>query len=221
MCAELPREDTTGIIRRFVAGQDDAIGQYCARHQVEMVRAAAMLIRCLGIAEVELEGQEAVNIALYELFQARDRGTLAAIKNSDEFRAVCLTFVKRVILKVKKRCDAIKRGGGVSGAGEHERQADGDIDARGTNRHFRRIEAALDQLYCDVDPAEDVVLANEELKEFLAVLGDPTLQEILKMRLRKCTIDEIADHLGLVPRTIKRKRAMIRMAYDEYRLTHQ
>jgi len=133
MCAELPREDTTAIIRRFVAGQDDAIGQDCARHEGELVRAAARLIRCLGVAEVELEGQEAVNIALYRLSQARDRGTLDAIKNSGEFLKVCLTFVKRVILEV----------------------------------------------------------------------------------------DEIARHLGLAPRTIKRKLVLIRLTYDEYRRAHE
>jgi len=221
MCAELSREDTTGIIRRFVAGQDDAIGQYCARHEGELVHAAATLIRGLGVAEVELEGQEAVNIALYRLLQARDRGTLDAIKNSDEFLKVCLTFVKRVVLEVKERSGAIKRRGGVSRAGENVGQADGAGDAQGAGRGFRRIQAALDQLYSDVCPAEDLVIAEDELERFLDVLGDPTLQAILTMRVRECTMDEIARDLGLAPRTVKRKLVLIRLTYDKYRLAHE
>jgi hypothetical protein len=86
-------ESTTGVIRRFIAKQDDALGQYCARHEEDLVRAAAMLIRHMGVPEVELEAQEAVNIALYRLCEARDRGTLDAVNNSSDFIKVCLTIV--------------------------------------------------------------------------------------------------------------------------------
>jgi len=221
MCTELLREDTTGIIRRFVAGQDDAIGQYCARHEGELVRAAGALIRRLGLAEVEIEAREAVNIALYRLFQARDRGTLAAIKDSDEFLKECLTMVRRVILKVKERSGTIKRGGGGSGAGEKPRRGSAKPDAHGTSRRVLRTEADLDQFYSDIAPPEDFVLGNEEVEGFLKVLGDADLQEILTMRLQECTEDEIARHLRVVPRTIKRKLAFIRLTYEEYRLTHE
>jgi len=221
MCTELSREVTTGIIRRFVAGQDDAIGQYCARHEGELVRAAAALIRRLGLAEVEIEAREAVNIALHRLFQARDRGTLAAIKDSDEFFKACLTRVRRVILKVKERSGTIKRGGGGSGAGEKPRRASAERNAQGTSRRFLRTEADLDQFYTDIAPPEDFVLGNEEVEGFLKVLGDPVLQAILTMRLQECTVDEIARHLRVVPRTVKRKLALIRLTYQEYRLAHQ
>jgi len=84
--------------------------------------------------------------------------------------------------------------------------------------NFReKIEVELDQFYSDIAPAEDFVIAREELEGLLALLGDPFLQTILTMRVQACTIDEIACHLGLVPRTIKRKLGLIGLTYDEYR----
>jgi hypothetical protein len=214
------RDQATVIIRRFLAGEDDAIGQYADRYNAELVRAATSLIRCDGIAEADLDGQEAVNIALYRLFRARDRGTLAAIEDSEQLLKVLLTILRRVVGEAKERCRRIKRRADVSRAGANGGHAGGDGEAGGTGKGLLRIEADLDLFCCDLPPTESSVLAEEELETFLDFLEDSTLQTILRMRYPGYLSHEIARCLKQSTRTIERKLNVIGYAYARFKRRH-
>ena len=46
-------------------------------------------------------------------------------------------------------------------------------------------------------------------------LDDPVLRQVVVMELSGCTVQEIADKIGLCERSIKRKRALIREVAEE------
>ncbi len=56
-------------------------------------------------------------------------------------------------------------------------------------------------------------MANEELGALLARLSDPTDREILTLRWRGCSIDEISRQLGVSPRAVQLHMSRIRGVY--------
>ena len=65
----------------------------------------------------------------------------------------------------------------------------------------------------ELRPEERAAFA-ETFEEFMAVLPEPVLREIVILKLELCTVDEIADELNTSPRTVKRKLKLIRDYWD-------
>ncbi len=64
-------------------------------------------------------------------------------------------------------------------------------------------------------PAPDFgLIVGEEFERLLLALGDETLRQIALMRMDDLTLQQIADRLGYVPRTVSRKIDLIRRIWE-------
>ena len=111
MSDECPRMETTALIRRFAAGDDDALAEYVVGYKGKLVRAANRSLRKLRIDEADLDVEGAVDMAFGEICQLRDHGTLDSMGDSNEFLKLMIQHTKWIINDQKKRSDAAKRGG--------------------------------------------------------------------------------------------------------------
>ena len=83
------KTDIDRLVERFIAGDDDALGEYLARENPRLLRQAGRRIRLLRIDEADLDAEGALDVALANLCEARKRGSLATIKSEDELGASC------------------------------------------------------------------------------------------------------------------------------------
>jgi len=188
MSDECPRIDTTALIRRLAAGNDDALAEYLLRYKGKLVRAANRSLRKLRIDEADLDVEGAVDMALAEVCQLRGRGILDSIGDSDEFLKLMIQHTEWIINDQKKRSERAKRG---APRGAHRTQVD------------------LDQLASREPPVEDAVITELEFQALLERLPDDSHRTIFNMRRQGYAIEEIAHRLGLARRTIERKLANI------------
>jgi DNA-directed RNA polymerase specialized sigma24 family protein len=220
MSDEIPRLDTTAIIRRFAAGDNVALDEYIARYRGKFVRTANRLIHKLGIDTASLDGEGAVNMALVELWQMRERGLLRPIQDSDDILKLMNVILERLIRHEYRRSKATKRGGGGTSQAGH---AAGRRDLKagekgGAHQGYLRIDADLDQLISGQPPFVDVVLGKIEFEAFLEELSDEGLRTIFKMRYAGGSVKDIARRLGVVVRPVERKLARIQSIYTESHL---
>ena len=105
------RIDTTGLIRQFAAGDDDALAEYLNRYKPKLIRGAKRGLRKLRIDEADLDIEGAVNLAFAQVGQLRGHGPLNSIRDSDEFLSLMVQHIEWIIYDQRKRSDAAKRGG--------------------------------------------------------------------------------------------------------------
>jgi hypothetical protein len=218
MSDEIPGLDAMAIIRRYVDGADDALGELIACYRARFLRTANGLLRKLGIDPASLDGDGAVDLAFNELFRIRDDPCLASIKDSEDLLKLMTVVLRGIVKDEKKHSDAIRRGG--AGRKAREDRAPGQGKARGGNNTrpvgaYHRTEMDLDQLISDQPPVEDTVLINMELEEFLEKLGDVGLRAIFRLLRDEYSIREIAGLLRVSVTTVRRKQARIQSIYWE------
>jgi hypothetical protein len=216
MSDETPRMDTTAIIRRFVAGEDDALAGYMSRYGGKLVRAANRLIRKLGTDPASLDGEGAVDMAFFELCQMGHRGRLKLVRDGEDVLKLMTVIVDRVIKDEKKHFDAAKRGGaGERPRGDRalsERKVEDRRGTRAAGGYFQS-EVDLDQITSGEPLIVDVVLNKIDFETFLEKLPNESLRTICTMRHERYTIKEIACYLGVVRRTVERNLVRIQSIY--------
>jgi len=215
MCAELSREDTTALIRRFAAGEDDALNEYLVRYKGKLLRAAIRSLRKLRIDEADLDVEGAVDMAFGEVAQLRDRCLLDSIADSDEFLKLMIQHTEWIINDQKKRSAAAKRGGlrGAKACWDKGRRDDEAGVAPVTVMGHHRTEVDLGEVVSREPPVEDVLVTDLEIQALLERLPDDVHRTIFKMRFQGYSIEEIAHLLGVVRRTIERKLENIERIY--------
>jgi RNA polymerase sigma factor (sigma-70 family) len=62
---------------------------------------------------------------------------------------------------------------------------------------------------------EFAALLGEQYRRLLDLLGDPELQRVAVLKMEGYTVDEIAEQIGCVPRTVKRRLRLIRMIWEK------
>ena len=55
----------------------------------------------------------------------------------------------------------------------------------------------------------------DECRRLLDLLEDGELQQVALAKMEGYTIEEIAEHLGVVPRTVKRRLQLIRQIWEQ------
>jgi DNA-directed RNA polymerase specialized sigma24 family protein len=55
----------------------------------------------------------------------------------------------------------------------------------------------------------------EEYQRLLRRLGDPELETVALLRMQGYSVDEVAGRIGLAPRSVKRKLALIRSVWEK------
>ena len=81
----------------------------------------------------------------------------------------------------------------------------------------RRAEEGLglEQILSREPTPEFAAQAAEECQRLLGLLGEPELETIALWKMEGYTVEEIAQKLGYVPRSIKRKLRVIRILWEK------
>jgi len=212
---ECSRIDTTALIHRFAAGEDDALAEYLVRYKGKILRAANRSLCKLSIDEADLDVEGAVDLAFGEVCQLRNRCILDSIADSDEFLKLMIQHTEWIINDQKKRSAAAKRGGlrGANACWAKGRRHDEAAVAPVTVMGHHRTEVDLGEVVSREPPVEDVLVTDLEIQALLERLPDDVHRTILKMRFQRYSIEEIAHRLGVVRRTIERKLENIERIY--------
>ncbi len=75
--------------------------------------------------------------------------------------------------------------------------------------------APLAQLLSQEPSPEFAAQAAEECRRLLGLLGDADLQRVAVRKMEGYTVEEIAAHMGRVPRTVKRWLQLIRQTWEQ------
>jgi hypothetical protein len=129
MSVQLPSIDSTGVIRRFAAGEVDALAEYLVHHKQWLLRVANRLIHKRTIDEAALDGEGALDMALRRLSHAGGGGVLGSIPDGNAFMRLMITLIESLINDQRKRSAAAKRAG--PGSARAIRANAGQSDASG------------------------------------------------------------------------------------------
>jgi DNA-directed RNA polymerase specialized sigma24 family protein len=77
------------------------------------------------------------------------------------------------------------------------------------------METFIEQVVGREPTPEFAAEAAEECRHLMRLLDDPELESVALLRMEGYTVDEIAERLGCVPRTIKRKLRLIRNLWEQ------
>jgi DNA-directed RNA polymerase specialized sigma24 family protein len=77
------------------------------------------------------------------------------------------------------------------------------------------MATCLEQIVGREPTPEFAAQAAEECRHLLGRLGDPELESVALLKMEGYTVEEIAERLGCVSRTIKRKLRLIRGVWEQ------
>ena len=76
-------------------------------------------------------------------------------------------------------------------------------------------EPSLEQIASREPSPEFAAQAAEECRRLFGLLGDGELERIALLKMEGYTVEQIAQQMGYVPRTIKRKMRLIRTLWEQ------
>jgi DNA-directed RNA polymerase specialized sigma24 family protein len=145
--------------------------------------------------------EDVVLSAFDSFFRAAEQGRFPDLHDREDLWQLL------VVLTDRKACDLAnyerrQRRGGGKVRDEAALGAPGAAEASPLNQILGQ------------EPSPDFeVLAAEELRRLLGLLGDPELQQVAVLKMQGFTVDEIAAQRGWVSRTVKRKLRLIRQIW--------
>jgi RNA polymerase sigma factor (sigma-70 family) len=216
MSADTQREVAIEIVRRMAAGDVDALHDLWDRHAGKMLRAASKLIRRLKFDEADLDAAGAVDLALFTICLAANRGKLDSLRDSDDFWRYFARILKGVIKDANDRRMARRRGGpGLRDLGDDPRGRQSAQPARHPpGRRIQRVDAGLDSFQSADPSTEDLVMAQDSYEAFAQRLESPLLRMILRYKFEEWTNIEIAAYLEISLSSVERKLVRIREKYE-------
>lgn len=153
----------------------------------------------LGASPRAAEDEEDVALsALKSFFDGVREGEFPDLHDRDGLWPLLAKITARKAINQRKRQMAAKRGGGRVMAASQ---------AGGANRDGE--PTPLEFVEDDLSPAS-IVAISDECRRLIDLLPEPMLQEIAKQKLAGYTTAEIANQLGVAPRTVERKTGLIR-----------
>ncbi|HEX8199387.1 MAG TPA: ECF-type sigma factor [Isosphaeraceae bacterium] len=155
------------------------------------------------VPRTDADEEDVALIACHALGNGANQGSFDRLGDRDDLWRLLVVIVARKAADQKTRHGRLKRGGGKV---LNESVLDGD-DSEGAPASLEQIAAR------DPTPAFAAMLA-EEYQRRLDALGDDTLRRVALPRLEGYDGDEIAARLGCARRTVVRKLAMIRDAWN-------
>jgi DNA-directed RNA polymerase specialized sigma24 family protein len=171
-----------------------------------MVKLARALIRRYGLQAV-LDAEDAANAALYQVYKATSVGKPPRFEDDDGLWRFARVLVAREILDTRRRIGSVRRGGPGR---EREKPDVAGSEELVVDRGFVQADVELDKLQSRGVSAEDRVAGALEVEHLIAMLGDPMLKRIVRLRLEGYTDAEIAEETGQDRTTIYRKVRRIR-----------
>lgn len=192
-------ESAPGSITEWVGdlrkGDGDAARKLWERYFASVVRIAAGKIQGAprGVAD-----EEDVALSVFQsLCQRAAAGKLPAIDDRHDLWRVLMVLSRQKAIDHRRTQGRQKRGGGVINAGS----------AANDNSNPAML---LDQFLGPGPQPEEIAAIREELGILLQVLPEDAMRAIAVGKLEGRTNDELAEQLGVVPRTVERKLQLIR-----------
>jgi RNA polymerase sigma factor (sigma-70 family) len=185
-------------LRPLQAGDPDAVHQLWERYFQRLIELARKRLRDLP----HREAAEDVALSAFDSFcRGAGRGRFPQLADRDSLWRLLVVITARKAAHYRRDANRQKRGAGAVGVGSAPPDAD--------------MEAYLEQIVGREPTPEFAAQAAEECRHLLGRLGDPELESIARLRMEGYTLEEIADQLGYVPRTIKRKLRLIRNLWQQ------
>ena len=168
------------------------------------------MIRRSGIDECELDGEEAVDAAFFDLFRAWSRAGHTPLSDEELAEWICRR-AQRIVLEQRRRSRAIRRGGPGRVSRALNNGCTADANDTGDCPHgFQRVAVEFDQLAGREPSVEDAVDARLDFESLMERLADDRHRTVLAELQRGQPIEEIARGLDVSRRTLERMLKEIR-----------
>jgi DNA-directed RNA polymerase specialized sigma24 family protein len=144
--------------------------------------------------------EEDVALSVFDsLCRGAQAGRFSELKGRDELWLLLLALTRRKIVDQHRRYERTKQGPGLI-------KVETDISPTPEPESLFSLDAVLDET-----PSPDLLVQmDEEWQRLMHLLRDNTLRRIAGWRIEGYSIDEIANKLGILPRTVNRKLMLIR-----------
>jgi RNA polymerase sigma factor (sigma-70 family) len=189
-------DSITQWLGRLRAGDADAARLLWERYSRKL-RAMARRKLPPGLRRVTDEDDIAQSV-FAALFEGADVGRLERLANRDELWWFLLAATRHKIVDHVRSAGARKRGG--EGAQNLSEAGTGPLSGQ---RRFHEIVS-------DEPTPEFVATLEDEQRRLLGLLRDDQLRDIAARRIEGYSVEEIAARLGISPRSVTRKLALIR-----------
>jgi len=124
-------------------------------------------------------------------------GRFPRLDDRDSLWSLLVVITTRKAARHARDAGRQKRGGNLA-----------EVSGSGAEPH-------LEQIVSREPTPEFAAEAAEECRRLLRLLADPELENIALLKMEGHSIEEIAQKLGYVPRTIKRKMHLIRSLWEQ------
>jgi RNA polymerase sigma factor (sigma-70 family) len=166
--------------------------------------------RLVGLARARLQGaprraadeEDAALSAFHSFCVAAEAGRFPRLDDRDDLWQILMMLTARKALRLLRQERRHKRGGGRV-------VTEADLDTDGDE------EAGLAGLVGDEPTPEFAAQVAEECRRLLEVLGDESLRMLAVARMEGYTTEELAERLGVAPRTVERKLHRIRELWSQ------
>lgn len=173
--------------------------------------------RLVGLARTKLvdatrraADEEDVALSAFDsFFRGVERGRFEALQDRDDLWRLLAAITARKAAHQRRDLAAQKRGGGRVAGESALDGGDGRFDD--ASQH---PAGGFDRLAGDVPTPEFVALVAEQIRRRLERLPEEMLRTIALAKLEGYGNQEIADRLGVAPRTVERKLQWIREIWE-------
>jgi DNA-directed RNA polymerase specialized sigma24 family protein len=187
-------------IAQLKAGSDDAARPLWENYHLRLVcRARA---RLAGVPRRAADEEDVALSAFDSFCRAAGQGRFPDLHDRDDLWQLLVLITDRKACDLANYERRLRRGGGRVVDEAALRDEDGSASP------LARV------LSSDPSP-EFALLAAEECRRLLDLLGDADLRRVALRKLEGYTVEEIAAQLGRVPRTVKRWLRLIRQAWEQ------
>jgi DNA-directed RNA polymerase specialized sigma24 family protein len=138
--------------------------------------------------------------ALDSFCRAAERGRFPCLNDRDDLWRLLVVITARKASRLRRDAGRQKRGGGVARVSDTPGAAD---------------EQVLGEVISREPTPEFAAEVADECRRLLALLDDRELEELALARMEGYTVEEIAQRLGYVVRSIKRKLQRIRSIWEK------
>ncbi|MCA9027751.1 MAG: sigma-70 family RNA polymerase sigma factor [Planctomycetaceae bacterium] len=187
-------------IKDLKSGSEDAAAQLWHRYFDQLVRVSS---RKLGNAARRIADEEDVAVSVFNgLCQGAAAGRFDQLQNRDDLWSLLVAIAGKKAVDQVRRQTSQKRGGtGLRGESVFQNLTDD--------------HAGFDQ-FLNVEPTpEFLATMEEENHRLFDLLRDETQREIARYRMEGYSNDEIAEKVGISPRSVVRKLSVIREIWSK------
>ena len=182
------------------SGDHRAAEQLWQRYFAQLVRLARS--KLYGMSRTVADEEDVAQCAFDSLFRGLAAGRFPRMADRDDLWRLLVVITARKAVDQRQYQTRLKRGG----AGQSELRIEMPRRAISPNESTDAWNQALDRQ----PTPEFVAMMAEACEHLLNQLADPVLRQVAVLRMEGYSVDEIAERLECVPRTVGRKLNLIR-----------